>query len=88
VKEAQTASPNAVFWLHQTKLLEGIDDPTFVAVALLDDFTNDRQLVQQIGRVLRSTDPSRTEQQTATVFARNGENLSRLKASWEVTSTA
>jgi superfamily II DNA or RNA helicase len=80
VKEAQAGSPSAVYWLHQTKLLEGIDDPSFVAVALLDDFTNDRQLVQQIGRVLRSTDPTRVERQTATVFARNAENLMRLEA--------
>jgi superfamily II DNA or RNA helicase len=82
VKEAQAGSPSAIYWLHQTKLLEGIDDPTFVAVALLDDFTNDRQLVQQIGRVLRSTDPTRVQRQTATVFARNAENLLRLEASW------
>ena len=82
VKMAQAASPDAVYWLHQTKLLEGIDDARFVAVALLDDFTNDRQLVQQIGRVLRSTDPARVEQQTATVFARNTDNLARLQASW------
>ena len=83
VKSAQAGSPGAVYWLHQTKLLEGIDDASFVAVALLDDFTNDRQLVQQIGRVLRSTDPNRVERQTATVFARNAENLSRLKTSWD-----
>jgi superfamily II DNA or RNA helicase len=82
VKMAQAGSPGSIFWLHQTKLLEGIDDASFVGVALLDDFTNDRQLVQQIGRVLRSTDPTRAEKQTATVFARNPENLARLEASW------
>ncbi|MER9924433.1 DEAD/DEAH box helicase family protein [Mesorhizobium sp. M0048] len=83
VKQAQAASGGATFWLHQTKLLEGIDDATFVAVALLDDFTNDRQLVQQIGRVLRSTDAKRREIQTATVIARNSDQLSRLKTSWD-----
>jgi hypothetical protein len=82
VKMAQAGSPGGLYWLHQTKLLEGIDDASFVGVALLDDFTNDRQLVQQIGRVLRSTDPTRVEKQTATVFARNPENLTRLEASW------
>ena len=82
VKQAQAASGSATFWLHQTKLLEGIDDATFVAVALLDDFTNDRQLVQQIGRVLRSTDAKREEIQTATVIARNPAQLVRLKTSW------
>ena len=83
VKQAQAASGRPVFWLHQTKLLEGIDDATFVAVALLDDFTNDRQLVQQIGRVLRSTDAKRAEVQTATVIARNPEHMARLKTSWD-----
>ena len=82
VKMAQAGSPGGIYWLHQTKLLEGIDDASFVAVALLDDFTNDRQFVQQVGRVLRSTDPTRKDKQTATVFARNAENLARLEASW------
>lgn len=83
VKQAQAGSGGARYWLHQTKLLEGIDDATFVAVALLDDFTNDRQLVQQIGRVLRSTDAKREEIQTATVIARNPEGLDRIKTSWD-----
>jgi superfamily II DNA or RNA helicase len=82
VKMAQADSPGSIYWLHQTKLLEGIDDASFVAVALLDDFTNDRQLVQQVGRVLRSTDPTRKDEQIATIFARNAENLARLEASW------
>lgn len=83
VKAAQTGMPNAVFWLHQTKLLEGIDDARFVVVALLDPFTNDRQLIQQIGRVLRSTDPDRQENQTATILARNGTDLEELRTSWD-----
>jgi superfamily II DNA or RNA helicase len=45
------------YWLHQTKLLEGVDDPSFVAVAIYDVFGNARQLVQQIGRVLRFARP-------------------------------
>ncbi|NRB54908.1 MAG: DEAD/DEAH box helicase family protein [Salinicola sp.] len=83
VREAQNKAEEATFWLHQTKLLEGIDDPMFVAVAILDDFTNERQLVQQIGRVLRSTDAKRQQIQTATVVARNAEQFARLKTSWE-----
>lgn len=82
VREAQNKAGGATFWLHQTKLLEGIDDPMFVAVAILDGFTNDRQLVQQIGRVLRSTDAKRRQIQTATVVARNAEQLARLQTSW------
>lgn len=83
VKQAQAAAAGATFWLHQTKLLEGIDDASFVAVAILDEFTNDRQLVQQIGRVLRSTDAKREESQVATVVARNAEQFARLNTSWE-----
>ena len=68
VKIARDRHPQAQFWMHQTKLLEGIDEPTFVAVAIFDPFTNSRQLVQQIGRVLRSTDPARQAPQTAHVL--------------------
>jgi hypothetical protein len=52
VKAAQAGDKNVTvrYWLHQTKLLEGVDDPSFVAVAVYDVFGNARQLVQQIGR--------------------------------------
>jgi superfamily II DNA or RNA helicase len=57
------------FWLHQSKLLEGIDDPHFVAIGLLDGFSNTRQLIQQIGRAIRSTDPKRKQKQIASILA-------------------
>ena len=47
------------FWLHESKLLEGVDDSSFVAIALYDGFDNARQLIQQIGRALRTTDKTR-----------------------------
>lgn len=40
-------------WVHQKKLAEGIDDSRFSCVALFCRFSNDRRLIQQIGRVLR-----------------------------------
>ncbi len=43
-----------VFWVHQFKLLEGIDDHRFRLVAIFEPLTNDRQVVQQIGRVIRN----------------------------------
>ena len=49
---------HAVFWVHQFKLLEGIDDPRFQLLAIRKEFRNTRALVQQIGRVLRN--PART----------------------------
>ena len=43
-----------VFWVHQFKLLEGIDDDRFRLVAIFEPLRNDRQVVQQIGRVIRN----------------------------------
>jgi hypothetical protein len=59
--------PNAEFWLHQFKLMEGVDDPDFVAVALFDPPGNARQLIQQIGRVVRLS-AGRIKKQTAAVL--------------------
>lgn len=41
------------FWLHQWKLLEGVDDSKFCGVAVMESFSTSRAVVQQIGRVLR-----------------------------------
>jgi superfamily II DNA or RNA helicase len=83
VKSAQAndGSDETLFWLHETKLLEGVDDPSFIAVAIYDNFGNARQLVQQIGRVLRSSDASRQENQAAYVLARSG-HIEAIKESW------
>jgi hypothetical protein len=43
-------------WLHQYKLLEGIDDPSFIEIWLYDGFGSARQLIQQIGRAIRRPD--------------------------------
>jgi len=72
IHDGYTATDGAVFrssvpspkaekarvWVHQYKLLEGIDDPRFSIVALHDPFSNARSLVQQVGRVIRN--PTRT----------------------------
>jgi hypothetical protein len=44
----------AVFWIHQFKLLEGIDDPRFRVLALYRRIRNGRALVQQVGRIIRN----------------------------------
>jgi superfamily II DNA or RNA helicase len=46
----------ATFWVHQFKLLEGIDDERFQMVAMYERLENARQLIQQVGRVVRNTD--------------------------------
>lgn len=44
----------AIFWIHQFKLMEGIDDNRFQVLALFDPLQNARSLVQQIGRIIRN----------------------------------
>lgn len=82
VSAAQTARPDAQFWIHQFKLMEGIDDPSFVAVAIYDLMSNARQLVQQIGRVTRYSSGDRRVNQTGWVFASDA-NAHRIKTLWE-----
>jgi hypothetical protein len=45
-------------WMHQLKLLEGVDDSRFVEIWLYDGLGSARQLVQQIGRAIRRPDLS------------------------------
>lgn len=79
-RRAMRECGDAQFWLHQYKLMEGVDDPNFVAVAIYDLHTNGRQLVQQIGRVVR-TSPGRVRRQTAWVLA-TPPNMKRIEAIW------
>ncbi len=44
----------ALFWVHQFKLLEGIDDPRFQVLAIFEELKTTRALVQQVGRVIRN----------------------------------
>jgi hypothetical protein len=56
----------AIFWVHQFKLLEGIDDPRFELLAVYDELRSVRTLVQQVGRIIRN--PSRTRGAVAHVL--------------------
>ncbi|MDY6994226.1 MAG: DEAD/DEAH box helicase family protein, partial [Pseudomonadota bacterium] len=47
-------STNADIWLHQYKLLEGIDDPRFSIAAIYGQLGNTRSVIQQIGRIIRN----------------------------------
>ena len=69
---------DAVFWVHQNKLIEGIDDPSFCLLAIYQPFTNARALVQQIGRVTRN--PNRLRDQFASVFTNSSDHQ---KDFWE-----
>ncbi len=43
----------AQIWIHQYKLMEGIDDHRFRVLAFFDPMRNVRSVVQQIGRIIR-----------------------------------
>ncbi len=44
----------AIFWIHQFKLLEGIDDSRFQVLAIYEKIRTGRSLVQQVGRIIRN----------------------------------
>lgn len=44
----------ATYWIHQFKLLEGIDDPRFQMLALYEPLNTARSFVQQVGRIIRN----------------------------------
>lgn len=56
-------------WLHQFKLLEGIDNADFHEIFLYDGFRSARELIQQVGRALRYSEPIRDKPESATIFA-------------------
>lgn len=71
VKPALDAAETAhvEYWLHQWKLLEGVDNSTFAAVAIYEAFTASRATIQQFGRVIRVLDRNAPSKEIATVFA-------------------
>jgi hypothetical protein len=69
-----------IFLVHQYKLTEGIDDPRCMMLALFEQFENERQLVQQIGRILRHPNPRSGGTASALVIA---ENVRNIKAKWD-----
>ncbi|MGO9575710.1 MAG: DEAD/DEAH box helicase [Terriglobales bacterium] len=81
VRRALREAANAEFWLHQFKLMEGVDDSNFILAAIYDLPTNARQLVQQIGRLVR-TSPGRVRRQTAWVVG-TPENAKRISGTWQ-----
>lgn len=68
----QAKESSEEIWIHQNKLTEGLDDPRFSALLLTYPFTNDRKLVQQVGRVLRHSNDlpegSNNEQKAVIAF--------------------
>jgi superfamily II DNA or RNA helicase len=65
--ERHDGAEAARVWLHQYKLLEGIDESRFTEVWLYDGFGSARQVVQQIGRAIRRPDSKDTDGQVAVI---------------------
>ena len=68
---------NAIFWVHQFKLAEGIDNNEFCCIAFFEPFDNARSLVQQIGRIVRN--PSGSTSEKGFVFS---DRIDRLDEQW------
>jgi hypothetical protein len=66
--DPKSVGPQSRVWLHQFKLLEGIDNADFHEIFLYDGFHSARELIQQIGRALRYADSGRKKQESARVF--------------------
>ncbi|MDV3460182.1 hypothetical protein CMU57_06290 [Elizabethkingia anophelis] len=61
------------YYVHQYKLIEGIDNPEFCIVGIYSDFKSTRLLIQQIGRILRN--PKKLANQKAFLFCRDEKKL-------------
>lgn len=68
------------FLVHQFMLTEGIDDPKCAMLAIYEPFSTGRQLVQQIGRVIRHPDPLRSAAAPAFVIVCEGARVAHM---WE-----
>lgn len=66
------------FWIHQFKLLEGIDDCRFRLLALFEPLNSGKAFVQQVGRVVRN--PKRINNQKCYVLDHSN---GKQKGFWE-----
>ena len=72
-----------VFLIHQYKLMEGIDDPRCSVLAVYENFTNERQLVQQVGRVIRHPAPLKDEAKPALIVGNQIDSIRRMWSGFE-----
>ncbi|MEX2440466.1 MAG: DEAD/DEAH box helicase family protein [Actinomycetota bacterium] len=78
LRDVPPTTHDARLWVHQFKLIEGIDDPRFRVLAFHHNLGNDRAVVQQIGRVLRNPDRKKSRRK-ASVLSTN----TAVEATWE-----
>lgn len=72
------ARRNERFLIHQHMLTEGIDDPSCTMLAIYSPFRNERQLVQQVGRLTRHPGPPGVVALAALVFGRAGDGVANM----------
>ena len=70
----------AVYWIAQNKLVEGIDDSKFTILAIYDGFDNARSFIQQIGRTLRKEVSNRNPDKSWVII---NSNNNYLKGIWD-----
>lgn len=66
------------FLIHQHMLTEGIDDPACTMLVIYSPFQNERQLVQQVGRLTRHPGPPGVVAPPALVFGRTGDGVADM----------
>jgi len=75
---AELRERNERFLVHQFMLTEGIDDPSCAIVAIYEPFTTARQLIQQIGRVIRHPNPQSASVAAALVIGCVGDEVQKV----------
>ena len=70
------------YFIHQYKLIEGLDEPRFSVFVPYDDFANSRQLVQQIGRIIRNPTPTKRPAHLGVVLTPRWSNAANLWADY------
>lgn len=76
---ASPATAGVRLWLHQWMLLEGVDEKEFSTIAIFQSFRSSRQIVQQVGRILRFSDYAGSPGEVASVYA-SANVLAQVKA--------
>lgn len=69
------------YWLHQNKLIEGIDDQRFRLLAIFDGFSSAGPLIQQVGRVIRHSNFGSTDKEHCYVIYKSSSRVNQ-EALW------
>ncbi|MFO9237949.1 DEAD/DEAH box helicase family protein [Legionella pneumophila serogroup 1] len=69
----------AIVWIHQYKLMEGVDAPSFQFIGCFNSHQNTRQIIQEIGRGLRRTESINEDEILYYLDNENGKSFHR----WE-----